>query len=198
MYDFVFGFALGLLMPFLSVFVLQDIEGGTLKVAGLAFTAYWVARLVTTIPFSRFMDRTDGERDEFYFMVIGTALVATLILFYIWASKPWHIYLIQALIGIANSMAVPGWRILFTDHLDKGKVGLEWSFDDVVIGLATAASAYLGGVIAEKYGFDTLFIVISILSYLGAIILIPAWKNIKKKPKEIDRLGVPTKVQSTI
>ena len=197
-YDFTFSFALGLLIPFLSVFVLQDIEGGTLKVAGLSFTIYWIARVLTTTPLSRFMDRTDGERDEYFFLIAGTVLVSTLILFLILATKPWHLYAVQALIGVSNSMAVPGWRILFTDHLDKGKVGLEWSFDDVAIGLSTAFSAYLGAIIADNYGFKTLFVLISILGYTSAIIIIPAWDGIKKiPPQNKDRLGIPSKVSTT-
>jgi len=182
-YDLILSFALGLLVPFLSVFVIQDIHGGNIKVAGLSFTVYWLVRVITVTPLARFMDSHDGERDEYFFTIAGSFMLSTLMLFFIWADKAWHIYLIQGLIGASNSMAVPGWRILFTDHLDKGKVGLEWSFDDIVIGISTAVSAYLGAIIVDDYGFKTLFVIISILGYIGTLMLIPTWKSIRKKPK---------------
>jgi len=123
MSDFVLNFAFGLLSPIFAVFILKNIQGGDLKVIGLATTFYWIARTATTVPLSRFMDRTNGERDEFYFIVGGSFIMSSVPLFYLFASLPWHIYLIELLLGLANSMAVPAWRILFTDHIDRGRTG---------------------------------------------------------------------------
>lgn len=190
-YDFIASFALGLLIPIFSVFVIRNIDGGTLTVAGLAFSFYWIARVLTVTPLSHFLDRTDGERDEYYFMIIGTILLSTSVLFFIWARLPWHIYLIQAVLGVSNSMAVPGWRILFTDHIDKGKVGLEWSFDDVSIGLSTAISAYVGALLADKFGFRIVFIILATLGYASTLFLIPIRNKISHKPRHKDKLKTP-------
>src|SRR3990167_1571048 len=142
--DFIFYFALGLLSPIFAVFILKNINGSTLQVVGLATAFYWIARVISTVPLSRLMDKTDGEKDEFYFMVIGTFILSSLPLFYLIMSQSWHLYLIQFLSGLAGSMAVPGWRTLVTDHLDRGRTGYEWSLEDISIGIATAVSAYLG------------------------------------------------------
>ncbi len=169
--DFVLNFAFGLLAPIFAVFVLKNIEGGSIRVIGLATTFYWISRTLTTVPLSRFMDRTDGERDEFYFVIVGTFIMSSLPLFYLVASLPWHIYLIQFILGIANSLAVPGWRILFTDHIDRGKTGFEWSLEDIAIGLSVGISAYLGSVLADKFGFKIVFIILAILGYISTLIL---------------------------
>lgn len=169
--DFFINFAFGLLAPIFAVFVLRSIEGGSLRVIGLATACYWIVRTATTVPLSRFMDRTDGERDEFYFVVAGTFVLSSMPLFYIFASLPWHIYLIQAILGLVNSMAVPGWRILFTNHLDKGKTGFEWSLEDIAIGISVGASAYLGSIIADKFGFQVVFIMLAVLGYVSTAIL---------------------------
>lgn len=176
--DFFLNFAFGLLAPIFAVFVLQNIEGSTLKVIGLATTFYWISRTATTVPLSRLMDRTNGERDEYYFMIIGSFLMSSLSLFYIMAYLPWHIYLIQLIMGLANSMAVPAWRILFTDHIDRGRTGYEWSLEDVALGTAVGASAYFGSVIADRFGFELVFIIIAILGYIAtAVFLIPLKKD---------------------
>ena len=172
--DFFINFAFGLLAPIFAVFILQNIEGGSLKVIGLATAFYWISRTATTVPLSRFMDRTNGERDEYYFMIVGSFLMSSLPLFYILVSLPWHVYLIQFLMGLANSMAVPAWRILFTDHIDRGRTGYEWSLEDIAIGLSVGASAYLGTILADRFGFEIIFILLAILGYLAtAIFLIP-------------------------
>jgi MFS family permease len=118
-YDFIVNFAFGLMSPIFAVFLLKNITGGTLKVIGTATMCYWIARIISTVPLSKFMDKTDGERDEFYFMILGSLIIASVPVAYLYMSLPWHLYVIQFIYGLANSMAVPAWRILFTDHLDR-------------------------------------------------------------------------------
>jgi MFS family permease len=177
--DFVLNFAFGLLSPIFAVFVLKNVQGGELKVIGLATTFYWVARTLSTVPLSRLMDKTNGERDEFYFLVAGTFIMSSVPLFYLFASLPWHIYLIQFVLGLANSMAVPAWRILFTDHIDRGRTGFEWSLEDIAIGTSVAISAYLGSLLADKFGFRIVFVILAILGYLATIILMRLYNEAK-------------------
>lgn len=175
--DVTLFFAIGLLAPIFAIFVLQDVQGGTLKVVGLAASMYWIARTLTTVPLSKFMDKTKGERDEYYFMLIGSYIMAAIPLFYIWSTQPWHIYLLGFINGSAGSMAVPGWRILFTNHLDKGRTGYEWSIEDVGVGVAIAISSFLGAFLADIFGFKILFILISIIGVVGVtFFVVPLYK----------------------
>ncbi|MEK7623191.1 MAG: MFS transporter [Patescibacteria group bacterium] len=183
--DFLIFFSLGLLAPIFAIFISEQIAvGDGLRVIGLATSIYWIVRCLVAPPLSRFMDKTDGERDEFAFMFFGYLLAAILPLFYIVASEPWHIYLLQGLLAIAFSMAIPGWRILFTNHLDNGKTGYEWSLEDVSIGLSTALSAYVGAVIAERFGFATLFVSVSVVGFMGTLLILPMRHHIKAR-KEV-------------
>ena len=177
--DLFLNFAFGLLAPIFAIFILRNIEGSALRVVGLATTFYWIARTLTTVPLSKFLDRTDGERDEFYFLVIGSFMMSSIPLFFLLAKVPWHIYLIQFISGLSASMAVPSWRILFTDHLDRGSTGYEWSLEDVAIGVSVGISAYLGSLLAEKFGFTVVFIFVSMLGYLGTMVLIPISRDAK-------------------
>lgn len=177
--DAIFYFSLGLLAPIFAVFILKNIHGSTLTVIGLATTSYWIARVISTVPLSRFMDRTDGERDEFFLMIIGCFVLSSQPLFYLIMKEPWHLYLIQFVAGLAGSMATPGWRILFTDHLDRGRVGYEWSLEDIAIGVTTASSAYLGALMAERFGFPIVLITVSLLGFLGTIFLMPILRDAK-------------------
>lgn len=168
--DFFLFFAVGLLAPIFAVFVLGNISN-KIEVVGYAVSFYWVTRVIMVIPFSLLMDKMDGEFDEYIFMVVGTALMSLIPLFYLFSSEPWHIYLLQVVNGIANSMAVPAWRIVFTNHIDRKITGFEWSIEDVGVGIATASSAAIGALIAGRFGFDILFILIFIFGMISAAIL---------------------------
>lgn len=169
--DFFLLFALGLLAPIFAVFILENIQN-KIEVIGYAMSCYWLTRVVMVIPFSRIMDKVRGEIDEYSFIIIGTFLISVIPLFYIVSTAPWHIYVLQIVNGIANAMAVPAWRILFTNHIDKKIVGLEWSLEDVGVGIATASSATIGAFIASKLGFNVLFCTISFFGLIATIILI--------------------------
>ncbi len=201
--DFLLNFAFGLLAPIFAIFILRNIEGSTLRVVGLATTFYWIARTTTTVPLSKFLDRTDGERDEFYFMMIGTFIMSSIPLFFLLAKVPWHIYLIQFVSGLANSMAVPSWRILFTDHLDRGSTGYEWSLEDIAIGVSVGISAYLGSILADKFGFPVVFIFLSMLGYLGTMMLMPISRDAKnlaqiKREHRLEKIRLKRKTSPPI
>jgi len=200
MSDLLLFFGFGLLTPIFAVFIMKSIEGGSLAVVGFATTCYWLARVLTTIPLSRFMDKTHGERDEYYCVLIGSVVMAILPLFFAVSSLPWHIYLIEIISGIANSLAVPAWRILFTNHLDKGKTGYEWSVEDIAVGVAVAFSASVGAFVADRLGFTALFVCMAIIGLTGALILIPLYKNTmtlrQMRQYHKEKFGPPLKVDT--
>ncbi len=169
--DVVLYFALGLFSPIFAIYVIERIEGGTIAAVGIAATMYWVARILTTVPLSRFMDKTDGEKDELYFMVVGTLITGVIFITYTFATKIWHVYALQFIFGIANSMIVPAWRIVFTNHLDRGRTGYYWSIEDIGVGVSIAISAFLGAIIAEKFGFNVVLYVVGGLSFVAAVVL---------------------------
>lgn len=186
--DFVMFFALGLLAPIFAVFILKNIDGSSLRVVGIATACFWISRTLSTVPLSRLMDKTDGEKDEFYFMIVGTFIISSIPLFYLLIHTPTQLFIVQAVYGLAGSMASPAWRILFTDHVDRGRIGYEWSLEDVGIGISTAASAFIGSMLADKFGFPIVLILLSIFGYIGTMLLIPIHRDAKTL-KQIKQAG---------
>jgi len=173
--DFLLYFSYGLVTPIMAIFVSGQIIGATIETVGIATAIYWIVRSLTSIPLARWMDGHDGEKDEFHFMFWGALLMSLTLMSLAWATQIWHVYLIQVFFGIFNSMAIPGWRILFTNHLDHGKVGFAWSVWDVAVALGTALAAYAGSVVAQEWGFHFLFILVGAIGTLGALILVPLY-----------------------
>ena len=170
--DFFLFFSVGLLSPIYAIFILDRIHGPSLQIIGIATAIFWASRVISVIPLSHIMDKIKGERDEYYFMLIGTLLISFTPLVYIFATQAWHIYLVQFINGVAFSMIIPAWRVIFTKNLNHERVSYEWSLDDVGVGVATAISAVVGSFIAQKFGFDVLFMFISVVGSFSILVLL--------------------------
>lgn len=181
--DFFLLFSVGLLAPIFAIFVIENI-GNKIEIIGYAVSCYWITRSIMVIPFSRLMDKIKGELDEYFFMALGTFIIAAVPMFYIISSEPWHIYLLQMLSGLAYAIAVPAWRIVFTNNVDRNIVGFEWSLEDVGVGIATASSATIGALIVNKFGFNVLFCIIFLFGTISSLILLTLSKDKKSFIRE--------------
>ncbi len=170
--DFIIISAFGFVAPIFAIFLTDKIQGGTIETVGYAAAIYWVAAVLTRLPIARRVDKTKSEKDDFYFMIFGSILIAVVPFLWIFSAKIWHIYFIQALYGLGYSLRMPGWFGMFTRHIDKGHEGYEWSFDSLVSGVGSGITAALGGIMAARMGFNALFIVIGALSIIGSAVLI--------------------------
>jgi MFS family permease len=170
--DFFLFFSVGLLSPIYAVFILDRIEGATLEIVGIATAVYWTSRVVSVIPLSRLMDKIKGEKDEYYLMLLGTFFISALPLCYIFITQAWQVYIVQFFNAVAFSLVIPAWRVIFTKNMDKNRVGFEWSLDDVGVGLATAIAAALGSMVAERMGFEYLFIFIFLVGFSSVLVLL--------------------------
>ena len=180
--DFFVNGAFGSFGPVFAVFITSQISSGSLSVAGFAASAYWITKSIIQLPIAHFLDKTDGERDEFWALFLGYIFFAFVPIMYIFATKPWHLYLIQAFLGVCMAFAVPAWYSIFTRHVDKERIGFEWSLQSVfAVGLTTAIAAAVGGVLADKFGFKILFLMAGIVILISSIFLWRLRKNLWSK-----------------
>jgi predicted MFS family arabinose efflux permease len=56
-------------------------------------------------------------------------------------------------------------------------VSYEWSLDDVGVGIATAISAILGALVAQRFGFNALFIFIFFVGMVSILVLLLIYKG---------------------
>lgn len=177
--DFFIWSGFGLINPILAIFVAEQIRGGNIEVAGFASAIYLGTKSVLQIPIARFLDLKKGEKDDFRILMTGTFVVGVTPFFYLLASFPWHIYIIQAVYGIGNALSFTAWDAIFTRHIDKNKVAYEWSVYYTLTDLGTAVAAGVGGVIAQTLGFRPLFLLVGIITSTGAFFLLALAKRIK-------------------
>lgn len=180
--DFFFNYGWGLLAPVFAIFVLQNItlqnSAEAAEVAGFAALFYWIVKSFLQIPIGKYLDKNHGEKDDFWFMVLGTFITGLVPFGYLISFQPWHIYGCQILQAIGMAMVVPSWSAIFTRHIDKGKEAFEWSTRSTVLGFATGVAGAIGGIIAALFGFKIVFIFVGIFTIISAFLLFLIHKEI--------------------
>lgn len=173
--DFFLNLGWGLVSPIFAIFILENITRDPLKaaeVAGLSALFYWIAKSLFEIPIGYLLDKKHGEKDDFWFMVLGTFITATVPLGYIISTTPGHIYFWQVMHAVGMAMSLPSWLAIFTRHIDKGKEGFEWGVETTSIGLGAGIAGGLGGILASMIGFNKIFLLVSTLNIISGICLL--------------------------
>ena len=171
----------GLVMPIISVFFSDQIQGGDVKFAGLASTVYFVVKSVVQIPVARMIDKHRGEKDDFWVMIAGSLIISLSAFLYMFARTTWQIYGIQVLYGLGGALSYPTWLAIFTRHVDKNKEGLEWSLYYTTTDLGAALTAGLGGLLAVSFGYQMLFWLVGVSSLAGTMFLVGIREEMRKK-----------------
>jgi MFS family permease len=180
----------GLIDPVFSVFIIQRVIGGTLLVVGIAAAIYWIIRSVAQIPIANYLDRTPGEHDDFMALIGGLMLVGISAIAMCWVTRIWELYAIHAIQAVAFALYYASWPTIYSRHLDKQSVSLDWSLDSSVSGVGAGVTGFLGGVIAETLGYNIVFVGAGIMAFIAAFVLLAVPDLIMPKPTTSTRVAV--------
>jgi DHA1 family quinolone resistance protein-like MFS transporter len=178
--DVLLGTGFGLIDPILSIFVKDNIAGGTIFAAGFASTLFLFTKSIIQLPFSRYVDKHD---DKVRWLIVGTFLVALVPFVYILASDISMVYIAQLLHGIGMGLAYPTWLGLWSTNLDKNHESFEWSLYSTILGFGTALTAAVGAALAQWVGFTMTFVFVGLSSLISCLILFALEKQAEKKRK---------------
>ncbi|MBI2065949.1 MFS transporter [Candidatus Woesebacteria bacterium] len=168
----------GLMSPVFAVFVTEQIPGATLVTVGIAEAIYLATKSILQIPIGMKIDETEGEKIDFWLAFLGSILSAIAILLYILAKSPLHIYLIEFLFGVAGAISYPAWMGLFSRNIEEGRESFLWGMHSTTTELSWAVTAVLGGFVAEKFGFGSLFLTAGTIALLGSLVLFVVYREI--------------------
>lgn len=176
--DLAFWTGWGLVTPVFSIFVVQNIIGGSAFVVGIATAIYWITKSFLQYPAGLFLDHHKGDRDDYLFLLLGFLTASVIPLGYVLSRFPWQIYVLDFFYGAGMAISIAGWRAIFTRNIDKGKEATEWSLDDSVLGFGTGVSGFITGLLVFKFGFTSSFIFSTILGMLSVVFLLCLKKDI--------------------
>lgn len=176
----------GFISPLMSIFIVQEIGGNLINV-GVSVAIYWFVRSIIELPLANRLDRTRGEKDDFYALISGLFVVAISAFCFTVVRNVEQLYLFKLLEGIGFAMYASSWSGIFSRHLDKDRIAFSWSADHIAIGVASALGGILGGLSATLLGFRFIFIFGGILSLVSAIIMLSIPKIIFPKSTTSDQ-----------
>lgn len=162
----------GFIDPLFSIFVIKNVTGATLISIGLLATIYWITKGILQIPISLFLDRTDGERDDFYALIFGLMITSVSAFGFILAKEMWQVYLIQFIKAIGFALYIPAWSAIFSRHLDKEHTAFDWAVSSSSVSLGIGAAGFIGGSIASFTGFNFVFLMVGMMGLLSAGLLL--------------------------
>jgi hypothetical protein len=169
--DLFFWTGWGLINPIFAIFIVQRIEGGSAFVAGLAAAIYWILKSALRMPVGIFLDKCPGEKDDYFFLVLGLFIAAIVSFGFMFAKYPWHIYLLQSVYAVGMALTLSGWQAIFTRHIDKGKEATEWALDATGLGFGTGIAGAIGGWLVTVFGFEIVFAGVGILGLVSVVFL---------------------------
>lgn len=172
----------GFIEPIFSVFIVERVAEATLATVGIAAAIYWILKSVLEIPIANYLDRVSGEKDDFRTLIGGLLLSSFSAFAFAWVTTLWGLYLVQAIHAVAFALYVPSWSAIFSRHLDKDRVSLDWSFDSTVAGIAAGITGLFAGFMAQAWGFIAVFMSAGVLSLIAAFVLILSSDLILPKP----------------
>ncbi|MFA6407700.1 MAG: MFS transporter [Candidatus Paceibacterota bacterium] len=161
----------GLIGPLFAIFIFDTIPQASMLIVGGATAIYWISKSVMQLPVAIFLDRIMGEKDDFYALLISLILSGFVAMAFLLVKTVGGLFFVSFLQGIAFAFYTPSWSGIFSRHLDKEHYAYEWSLDSTTIGIAYGITALLGGVIAQYFGFQAVYIMVALLSFSAAILL---------------------------
>lgn len=184
-YLFTANMGASLFAPVFAVFITQTIVGATLATVGFSLAIYSFTKSVIQIPLAKFLDRTSGEMDEFYAMIIGSITGVLYMFGLVLTNQVWQLYMLAVLSGAADACLMAAYYAVFSHHIDKKSQGFEWSLLSVIgLSASVAIGGALGGLLADQVGFQRLFLIAGMISLVATLLLILLYPHIKRSKRK--------------
>lgn len=106
----------------------------------------------------------DRIKEKEYLLLTGYGIRAIVWFSYIFIHNFYILLIAQLLLGIGEAAGSPAFDAIFAEHLDKGKHINEYSEWKIITNIVLTIGTLLGGLIAERYGFNPLFLFMSVLA----------------------------------
>lgn len=141
--------------------------GGTLVDAGAAVGIYAILKGIFYFLFKNIKEDRVSKKimisGGYFIMFIGYFL-------YLFANQPLHIYLIQGILSLGETIITPSWSAVIAVSLVKGKERHIYSNFYGYRSLFEGLAAISGGLFAMNFGFNVIFIIMSSFALLSGIV----------------------------
>ncbi|MBD0402585.1 MFS transporter [Flammeovirga sp. EKP202] len=169
-----------LLAPIYAIFI-ENI-GGTLIDAGIAVGVYAIFKGIFYFLFDK-IDETKLSKRAM--MCIGYALMGVGYGLYVFASSPIHVFLIQIIISLGETVINPSWSAIIAMSLKKGKEKSIYSHFYGYRSLSEGIAAIIGALFAMQFGFALVFSLMAFFSLASSVLSLLVEEYVISEPEKV-------------
>lgn len=155
-----------MLGPIYALFI-ADL-GGSILSAGIAGGVFALVAGTLTLIVGKVSDR--GSRR--LYVGVGYAIIGIGFALYTLVDSFAKLLLVEVVIGAGQAIYAPPFSALYTQHLDFRHPARQWGTWEAMTYYTTAVGSVTGGFIAYRFGFDTLFALMSFLAFSSALVVL--------------------------
>lgn len=157
-------FILGLFMPFYAVFI-QKI-GQNIAFAGLSWGLFLIVSGVLTFWFAGMQIHV---KEQELILAISYLLRGVVFASYAFMTNWEQLLVTQILWGVASAMGNPVFDGTYAKHTSHKNSILQWGSYEGIASIASGLAALLGGILIQSFGFTSIFVAMSVVSFLLGI-----------------------------
>ena len=157
-------FAGAMLSPIYAIYV--EKVGGDLMDASIAGGIFAFVTGVVSLISGHY---TDKVKENELIISLGFMILGVGYFFYAMVDSIWSLFAVQVLIGVGMAISAPSYDAVYTKHVVGHHSGKQWAAWESMAYITTSAGAIVGGIIVTHFGFNSVFVIMSVLSLLSAL-----------------------------
>jgi len=169
--------------PIFAIYVVNKIKGGSVQVVGICFFIYWVVKALLQIFISDYLDKLEGEADDYFTLLLGQFLNMVIPLAFLFSKTSGELYFIFFVYGIADALYVPPWNAIFTRYINPKRVSFEWALNSTGFNLGSALAILIGSSLTLIFGFPLIFFFVALCQAISLVTLFSLKKYFVHKKK---------------
>ena len=156
-----------MLGPIYALFI-ADV-GGSILHAGIAGGVFAMVAGTLTLLVGKASDWSGSRR---MFVGTGYAIIGLGFALYTAVDSFAALLVVEAIIGAGQAIYAPPFSALYTEHLDFRQPARQWGMWEAMTYYTSAVGSVVGASVASRFGFDGLFVLMSLLAFTSAALVI--------------------------
>jgi len=162
-----FMFAFNMFSPIFAIFV--EKIGGGITTASTASAIYLAVAGVLTFLASKFITKMKEKE----LAIVGAQIILGIgYVMYCFTKNVGMFFAVQVVLGIGEALYWPAFHALYALHTNDKESIAQWGVYDGLAYLVPAVGAAIGGYLVALFGFNSIFTIMAILSFMNALYLI--------------------------
>lgn len=157
-------FAGAMLAPIYAIYV--EKVGGDLLDASIAGGIFAFVTGVVSLVSGHY---TDKIKESELIIALGFFILGIGYFLYTMVDSIRSLFMVQVFIGLGMAISAPSYDAVYTRHVVGHHSGKQWAAWESMAYITTAVGAIVGGIIATRFGFDSVFVIMSVLSLASAL-----------------------------